>query len=97
MKSSTSHRAGSSRIFLKTMYFTSGVKAITSWLRARTSPDSRYRVQSSSASWLETRFLDGLERTADIGLAPPELALTDGQNQHRPAEKPRASPFLGIR
>ena len=33
MKSSTSQRAGSSRTFLKTMYFTSGAKVITSRLR----------------------------------------------------------------
>jgi hypothetical protein len=33
MKSSTSQRAGSSRTFLKTMYYTSGAKVMTSRLR----------------------------------------------------------------
>src|SRR3954454_7258844 len=55
MKSSTSQRAGSSRTFLKTMYFTSGAKVITRRLRTCMSPVRLYSLQSASASSAETR------------------------------------------
>jgi hypothetical protein len=55
MKSSTSHRAGSSRTFLKTMYFTSGAKVMTRRLRTFRSPERLYSVHSASASSAETR------------------------------------------
>src|SRR5919109_5528043 len=55
MKSSTSQRAGSSRTFLKTMYFTSGAKVITRRFRTCTSLVRLYSVQSASASSAETR------------------------------------------
>src|SRR5262245_273951 len=55
MKSSTSQRAGSSRTFLKTMYFTSGAKVITRRLRTCKSPVRLYSLQSASASSAETR------------------------------------------
>src|SRR5215208_6081528 len=62
MKSSTSQRAGSSRTFLKTMYFTSGAKVITSRLRTRTSPEalySRHSARASSEEILLRVLLDG--------------------------------------
>src|SRR5919106_5629071 len=55
MKSSTSQRAGSSRTFLKTMYFTSGAKVITRRLRTWRSPVRLYSFQSACASSAETR------------------------------------------
>src|SRR3954469_12596476 len=55
MKSSTSQRAGSSRTFLKTMYFTSGAKVITRRLRTCRSLVRLYSLQSASASSAETR------------------------------------------
>src|SRR3954452_20279598 len=56
MKSSTSQRAGSSRTFLKTMYFTSGAKVMTRRLRTRTSPVVLYSRQRACASSGEMRF-----------------------------------------
>src|SRR5688500_11875365 len=55
MKSSTSHRAGSSRTFLNTMYFTSGAYVITRRLRTPRSPVALYSRHSASASSAETR------------------------------------------
>src|ERR1700754_2207075 len=57
MKSSTSQRAGSSRTFLKTMYFTSGAYVITRRLRTWTLPVALYSRQSASASSADTRRL----------------------------------------
>src|SRR6476660_9265545 len=55
MKSSTSQRAGSSRTFLKTMYFTSGAKVITRRFRTCREPVRLYSLQSASASSADTR------------------------------------------
>src|SRR3954449_6982812 len=53
MKSSTSQRAGSSRTFLKTMYFTSGAYVMTSRLRTCWSPVALYSRHSSRAASAE--------------------------------------------
>src|SRR3954453_17021827 len=80
MKSSTSQRAGSSRTFLKTMYFTSGENVITRRLRTRTSPVVLYSDQSARTSSGEMRFLDGalLVATVMTGFAPCWPQLADG-------------------
>src|SRR3712207_7726124 len=60
MKSSTSQRAGSSRTFLKTMYFTSGAYVITSRLRTFWSPVALYSRQSASASSAQILLFAGV-------------------------------------
>src|SRR5215213_7247184 len=55
MKSSTSQRAGSSRILRYTMYLTSGAKVMIKRSRSWPSPDTLYCFQSSSASSAEIR------------------------------------------
>src|SRR5688572_19340774 len=89
MKSSTSQRAGSSRTFLKTMYFTSGAYVMTRRLRTCTSPValySRHRARASSEEILFRLLLwdfigttDSFEGTGGQGLyrvhtpGPPSL------------------------
>src|SRR5215216_1922821 len=87
MKSSTSQRAGSSRTFLKTMYFTSGAKVITSRLRTRASPVRLYWLHSASASSAETRRRPGEEgdrMTQPVsGLDPICLSTGSGGRRDR--------------
>jgi len=60
MKSSTSHRAGSSRTFLKTMYFTRGAYVITRRLRMWLSDVALYSRQSASESSGDSRLRLGV-------------------------------------
>src|SRR3954454_7631658 len=77
MKSSTSQRAGSSRTFLKTMYFTSGAKVMTRRLRTRTSPVRLYSCHSLRASSGETRRRLEVGVVLMIGTCSYEAELTD--------------------
>src|SRR3954451_13690520 len=95
MKSSTSQRAGSSRTFLKTMYFTSGAKVITRRLRTWRSPVRLYCFQSFSVSSVETR-----RRLVEAGTADIEVLLygrggTDGHASYRVQAPGPLSPLWG--
>src|SRR4051794_33753131 len=95
MKSSTSQRAGSSRTFLKTMYFTSGAKVITRRLRTWTSPVRLYSLQSLRASSADTRRrleVDVLFIGTDVLL---EGGGTDGQGLYRVHTPGPPSPLWG--
>src|ERR671914_215123 len=83
MKSSTSQRAGSSRTFLKTMYFTSGAKVITRRLRTCRSPVRLYSVQSASASSAETRRRLVVEGDFMTDEAPCGREGSDGPDLYR--------------
>src|SRR3712207_6829520 len=83
MKSSTSQRAGSSRTFLKTMYFTSGAKVITRRLRTCTSFVRLYSVHSASASSAETRRRLVDEADFMTGGAPLRGKGSDGPDLYR--------------
>src|SRR4051795_1775583 len=77
MKSSTSQRAGSSRTFLKTMYFTSGAKVMTRRLRTRTSPVRLYSCHSLRASSGDTRRRLEVVVVLMDEAAPTKAELTD--------------------
>ena len=83
MKSSTSQRAGSSRTFLKTMYFTSGAKVITRRLRTCMSPVRLYSLQSASASSAETRRRLVVEADFMSDGTPCEGKRSDGPDLYR--------------
>ena len=97
MKSSTSQRAGSSRTFLKTMYFTSGAYVMTRRLRTCRSPVALYSRHSARASSEEMRF----RLRGACGLHEREWLLrggrTDGQRLYRALTRLPPSPIWGIR
>src|SRR5919197_1687407 len=78
MKSSTSHQAGTSRTFLKTMYFTSGAKVSTSRSRSAGSPVSRYSCQRASVCSCEMRW--EFEVVVGTGGSPREGAGVRGED-----------------
>src|SRR5690349_4215222 len=93
MKSSTSQRAGSSRTFLKTMYFTSGAYVMTRRLRTWTLPVllySLHRARASSEEILLRLLLD-----CDFMGRLPRREGTDGQVVYRVRTRSPSSPLWG--
>src|SRR4051794_7692876 len=95
MKSSTSHRAGSSRTFLKTMYLTSGAYVMTRRLRACTSPVRLYSRHSASDSSDEMRLR--FEVTDFMFRAGSLSGNSSGQWLYRVAAPIPGSPIRGNR
>src|SRR5690348_5673055 len=98
MKSSTSQRAGSSRTFLKTMYFTSGAYVMTRRLRTWRLPVALYSRQSASASSADTRRLllvDGEGFMRDCAPKRYRRQRSGGRLLYRAATRPAFFPDLG--
>src|ERR1700750_78645 len=97
MKSSTSQRAGSSRTFLKTMYFTSGAYVMTRRLRTWRLPVALYSRQSASASSADTRRLlvDGEGFMRDCAPKRYRLQRSGGRLLYRAGTRPAFITDLG--